>query len=163
MSIEAVPLIAAIGAGGYRAYGGQHLDRHGHRCRQVVPPARRRLMASKEVCEMRLVMATGGKLKPGRSRILDIRSRKVVYRHLDARRRRVGGRRRGARRSRTSGYSARWLDLVVSAHRRNDSVRDFLEDRLFPALLAPGLRPVQHELVGAGLSQPSDHVGEVAG
>jgi hypothetical protein len=119
-------------------------------------------MASKEVCEMRLVMATGGKLKPGRSRILDIRSRKAIYRHLSWMLEGAGSVADGvalagpARRD-----SARWLDLVVSAHRWNDSVCDFLEDRLFPALLAPGLRPVQHELVDAGLSQPSDHVGEV--
>jgi hypothetical protein len=60
------------------------------------------------------------------------------------------------------GCSARWRNLIVPAHRRDSSVCDFLEDRLFLGLFAPGLRPVQHKLVDAGFSQPPDHVSEVA-
>ena len=39
-------------------------------------------------------------------------------------------------------YSARWLDLIVSAHRWNNSVCDFLEDRLFPSSYSPSVSGV---------------------
>src|SRR5262245_47901466 len=47
-------------------------------------------------------------------------------------------------------WLARWPSWVVPAHRRDGGVCDVLEDRLFPGLFAPGLRPVQHELVDVG-------------